>query len=284
MADQPIHAPKDFSQDLHLLGIEPATPELFNPLFERLINNDVFLRAFAETLAKDIFASGFVVAGMVATKNGSTPTQLDVTSGVAYLQQVSGGLARFEADANFFVVAQSSATYYLDIQPDGTYHWGTAHSAQANYLPVATVTTDGAGAIATVTDTRTIKDPNVAARVDEVAADLNTHLAEKAAQAVLGHVQVNGTTITADENGVIGVASDIAKFKSGSGTFTDNDTSQTFVDAFCTVNSLVVVTITSGTAPQGIWKVTSANGSFTITSTVAESADITFDYYIVKVV
>lgn len=172
MADQPIHVPLDFSQALRLLETtDPAHADTFNPLFERLINNDAFLKAFAETLAKDIFAAGFIVSGMVATINGSTPTQLDVTAGVAYLQQPSGGLARFEANAQSFDVALASATYYLDIQPDGTYHWGTAHSAQANYLPVATVITTETGTIDTVTDNRVIKDTNVA---DKLAA----HLAE----------------------------------------------------------------------------------------------------------
>lgn len=79
-------------------------------------------------------------------------------------------------------------------------------------------------------------------------------------------------------------ATDIAKFKKSSSTFTDNDTSQTFIDAFCTVNSLVTIVITSGTNPKGIWSVNSADGSFTITSTIAESTDITFDYFIQKAV
>jgi hypothetical protein len=44
------------------------------------------------------------------------------------------------------------------------------------------------------------------------------------------------------------------------------------------------VCITSVTLPKGVWSVESANGSFTITSTVAETDDITFDYYIQKAV
>lgn len=71
------------------------------------------------------------------------------------------------------------------------------------------------------------------------------------------------------------------KFKKGSAIYTDNDTSQTFTNTFCTANSLVTIIITTGT-PQGIWTVNSADGSFTITSDVAESADISFDYYIQK--
>ncbi len=79
------------------------------------------------------------------------------------------------------------------------------------------------------------------------------------------------------------VLSSIALFKPGTGTYTDNDTSQTFTDSFCSTTSLVVVSIT-GSTPAGIWSVASGNGSFTITSTAAESTDITFDYYIIKAV
>lgn len=75
----------------------------------------------------------------------------------------------------------------------------------------------------------------------------------------------------------------LAKFKSGNSTYTDNDTAQTFSDTFCTASSLVVVAVT-GSTPAGVWSVTSAPGTFTITSTAAESTDITFDYFITKVV
>ncbi|WP_301171018.1 hypothetical protein [Brevibacillus nitrificans] len=45
MAIQPIHEPKDFSTDLRKLEItDPAHANVFNPLFERLINNDALLR------------------------------------------------------------------------------------------------------------------------------------------------------------------------------------------------------------------------------------------------
>jgi hypothetical protein len=80
------------------------------------------------------------------------------------------------------------------------------------------------------------------------------------------------------------VLSDIgaATYKYGNSSFTDNDTEQTFADAFCTATSLVIVSIT-GATPAGVWSVVSGAGSFTITSTSAESTDITFDYYIIKV-
>lgn len=80
------------------------------------------------------------------------------------------------------------------------------------------------------------------------------------------------------------ITPEIAKFKQLSSTFTTRGTSQTFTDAFCTASSLVTVVITSAVKPQGIWTVNSANGSFTITSDKAETADITFDYYVQKAV
>jgi hypothetical protein len=73
-----------------------------------------------------------------------------------------------------------------------------------------------------------------------------------------------------------------ALYKYGNSSFTDNDTEQTFVDAFCDANSLVVVSIT-GATPAGVWSVESGSGSFTITSDTAGNTDITFDYYIIKV-
>jgi hypothetical protein len=79
-------------------------------------------------------------------------------------------------------------------------------------------------------------------------------------------------------------ATDIAKFKKGSSTYTDNDTAQTFTESFCTANSLVTIVITSATPPKGVWSVDSAAGSFTITSSATEDNDITFDYYIQKAV
>jgi hypothetical protein len=106
--------------------------------------------------------------------------------------------------------------------------------------------------------------------------------------ALTAHLADNVAHVTAAErttwNAKQSADATLAKFKSGSSTYTDNDTAQTFADAFCTAASLVTISITSGTAPQGIWTVNSAAGSFTITSTVAESNDITFDYYIQKVV
>ena len=106
---------------------------------------------------------------------------------------------------------------------------------------------------------------------------------KKAAGGVAEYDTVNSHVGLTPATSAHGMDSSIAKFKSGTGTFTDNDTAQTFADAFCTANSLVVVNVTSGTEPQGTWTVDAGEGSFTITSTNTESADITFDYFIIKV-
>lgn len=54
MADQPIHEPKDFSAILRLLQTtDPVREDTFNPLFERLINNDAFMKALIDTHLAD---------------------------------------------------------------------------------------------------------------------------------------------------------------------------------------------------------------------------------------
>lgn len=104
--------------------------------------------------AQDLFAQGFVLSGLVASKDGTTASQLDVTSGVSYLVQSDGSVKRYAPSAATFATASASATYYLDFQPDGTWSFHTGHSTQTGYLTIATVTTDASSNIATVTDTR----------------------------------------------------------------------------------------------------------------------------------
>jgi hypothetical protein len=106
------------------------------------------------SLNQDLFAAGFVYHGYVATKDGMTANQLDVTSGVAYALQSDGTTYRIALTSSTQATSSFTTTYYLDLQPDGTWSWGTSHSIQANYLPIAQVTTDGSGNISTVTDER----------------------------------------------------------------------------------------------------------------------------------
>ncbi len=109
-----------------------------------------------ELWALDVFTRGFVPTGLAASKNLEDPTQLDVTAGLAYVPQSGGGLRRHALAETHFHVAAASALYYLDLQPDGTWSWGTQHSGQAGYLSVAEAQTDPAGQISTVTDRRTL--------------------------------------------------------------------------------------------------------------------------------
>lgn len=164
------------------LGTEAVSRAAFNTIYDT-IDANAATRKEPEVLAADIFVSGFVISGMVASKNATTATQLNVTAGGCYVQQADGGLRRFTPAAASFTTSLASAVYYLDFQPDGTYSWGTAHSAQTGYLPVAEVTTDAAGAIATVTDKRPLV-PGIGKvnanllRGRDLAAEHDAHLAE----------------------------------------------------------------------------------------------------------
>ncbi len=145
-------------------GQTPADAPQFN-------NLESAYRSAMSALNADLF-SAFVLSGLVATKDTSVATQLDVTAGVAYLKQpaatVASGsgattssvsqndIARVAPAASTFTTSVASATYYLDLNPDGTWSWGTVHSAQANSLSVAQVTTDASGNILTVTDKRSM--------------------------------------------------------------------------------------------------------------------------------
>ncbi|MDR9504778.1 hypothetical protein RI662_10795 [Brevibacillus agri] len=57
MADHPIHNPKDYSEVLRqLLTTDPVHADTLNPLFERLLNNDAFIKAAADKIAADLTA------------------------------------------------------------------------------------------------------------------------------------------------------------------------------------------------------------------------------------
>ena len=92
----------------------------------------------------------------VATKDGTFANQLDVTGGVAWLRQADQSLGRVAENATTFTTVQINSTYFLDLNPDGTFSFTTSHSGQPNYLPIAQVTTDASGNIAAVTDERTL--------------------------------------------------------------------------------------------------------------------------------
>jgi len=102
-------------------------------------------------VVSDVFGSTSVVlSGAVATKDATTATQLDVTAAILYF--ASGDRISFPSAT--FATATASTTYYLDYNPDGTTSWGTAHSTQTGYVPIAQVTTDASGNVSAVTDER----------------------------------------------------------------------------------------------------------------------------------
>jgi hypothetical protein len=104
----------------------------------------------------DLFTP-WVLTGLVATKDGTTFSQLDVTAGTAYPKQTDNTLRqRTPTATNFSTTGHVSTTMYLDLNPDGTWSWNTAHSGVANYLPIAQVTTDSSANILAVTDERTL--------------------------------------------------------------------------------------------------------------------------------
>lgn len=108
------------------------------------------------SLEQDLF-SAFVLSGLVATKDGVTASQLDVTAGVAFVLQTDGTLRRrAPTSSTQSCSGHASTTLYLDLNPDGTWSFATTHSAQAGYLPIAQVTTDASANILTVTDVRTL--------------------------------------------------------------------------------------------------------------------------------
>jgi len=105
---------------------------------------------------------------------------------------------RYIRSAMNFVTSVASTTYYLDFQPDGNYSWGTAHSTQENYLPIAEATTDSAGNIITVTDKRPLspgvgkinadllRSRNLTAEHDAHLVNYNAHLVNYVLQVPYG--------------------------------------------------------------------------------------------------
>ncbi len=96
----------------------------------------------------------FILWGGACTKDGSINSQLDVAAGAYYPLQTDGTVCRRSIAATHYSTTVASTTYYLDANPDGTFSWGTAHSGQANYMPLCQVTTDSSADILVVTDER----------------------------------------------------------------------------------------------------------------------------------
>jgi hypothetical protein len=99
----------------------------------------------------------FVLSGCVATRDGTNLKQLNVTAGSVYIKMTDntiGLIATIASVTNQFLTSTPSTTYFLDINPDGTWSFATTHSAVTNHLTIASCTTDGSGNINVVTDAR----------------------------------------------------------------------------------------------------------------------------------
>lgn len=98
--------------------------------------------------------SGFVFSGLTVTKDGTNANKIDIASGIAYLYQTDGTLRRMAIGTASYTTTSASATFYLDLNPDGTFSWGGSHSTQSNYITIATVTSDASSNVNVITDTR----------------------------------------------------------------------------------------------------------------------------------
>lgn len=107
----------------------------------------------------DVLNTGFVYSGCTCTKDGVTANQLDIAAGRAYvlLSDSTFGLIVVGAD-NTHVTSTPSTTYYLYLQPDGTFYWSTTNAPATHSLGICQVTTDASGNILTVTDTRSLNN------------------------------------------------------------------------------------------------------------------------------
>lgn len=119
----------------------------------------------------DLFTP-FVLNGYNASKDGTTPTKLNIAGGSAYLKQSADNSLRNRAAAaqSVFTTSNPSTTLYVDLNSDGSISFHTTHSTDPNYLPLATVTTDSSSNIATVTDTRTLNTTLLPTMIGVLAA------------------------------------------------------------------------------------------------------------------
>lgn len=104
---------------------------------------------------QDLFTA-FVFFGLAPTIDGSILNQLDVTAGIAFLLQSDGTLRRRAPTSSTQTASTPSSTYFLYLQPDGTWYWSTVNSPAANSLFIAQVATNVGGNISSVTDKRTL--------------------------------------------------------------------------------------------------------------------------------
>lgn len=102
----------------------------------------------------DIYQQSFVLDGLAVAKNVTINNQLDVASGVIYIQTGSNRLRRVEISSTTFNTSQANATYYLEIKPDLSWHWDISPSGITGSIKIAEVLTDSNGNIDFIKDYR----------------------------------------------------------------------------------------------------------------------------------
>ncbi|MEK3744702.1 hypothetical protein NST23_18640 [Brevibacillus sp. FSL K6-0770] len=114
MADHPIHNPKDYSEVLRqLLTTDPVHADTLNPLFERLLNNDAFIKAAADKVAADLttHAAAANPHAVYLLKSGGTMTGSitfqDLLEGVVL---AAGGQLKDQATGTVINAAEGSLT------------------------------------------------------------------------------------------------------------------------------------------------------------------------------
>lgn len=120
-----------------------------------------------QSLEQDLFTA-CIFSGFVASKDGTIANQLDVTAGVGLLLQADSTLRRRAVTSSTQTTSTPSTTYYLFLNVDGTWTWGTASSGPTNSLAICQATTDGSGNILVVTDKRTLYTKFLAGAVGPV--------------------------------------------------------------------------------------------------------------------
>lgn len=97
--------------------------------------------------------NSYVASGLIATKNGTNPKQLDVTAGTALMYQPDTGLMILRhLPAQSFLTFYPSTVYYLNLNPDGTLSWDSSASVVTGHLVLYQILTDASGNIGTIPD------------------------------------------------------------------------------------------------------------------------------------
>ena len=201
MANQEIHEPTNYSQEIRKLQTtDPSHADVFNPLFERLINNDVFLKSLTERLIQEHTHSG-------ADGEGSQIPLANIKMPVG-----EGEIVTDKELAHHINERNPHGTRAVDVGAASSQEFDSHSANSASTLKVGHVQLSSA---TTSTDETKAATPNAVKKVydavGELAGDGNTktvkqladdaaaHLAEKASLTKEGHVQLSSAVTSLDE-------------------------------------------------------------------------------------